>query len=119
MRAFLPLLVWVVVVWTIGGLDPVPGASEATDRFDKVGHLAMYGGLGFLCGRAWRSIDGRAAAAAVFILLALAFGAADEWRQLWLDGRSASVADWIADAAGVLGGFFLAASFFGRQRQRT
>jgi VanZ family protein len=55
----------------------------------------------------------------VFILLALAFGAADEWRQLWLDGRSASVADWIADAAGVLGGFFLAASFFGRQRQRT
>lgn len=118
LRAFLPLLVWAALVWTIGGLDSVPGAMDVPTNLDKVAHLLMYGALGLLCGRAWRSSGGGVAVAVVLVVLALALGAADEWRQLGVVGRTASVADWVADAAGVLGGFFLAASY-ARQRQRT
>jgi VanZ family protein len=77
----------------------------------------MYGVLGLLCGRAWRLLGGRRSAV-VFIALALAMGAADEWRQRALAERSSSAADWLADAAGVVGGFVLAVSY-ARQRQRT
>jgi VanZ family protein len=119
LRAFLPLLLWAAVVWLIGGLDEVPGGdADVTKKLDKLAHLVMYGALGFLCGRAWRLVDGRAGFAVVLILLGLALGATDERRQLGIAGRTGSAADWFADAAGVLGGFVLAASH-ARQRQRT
>jgi VanZ family protein len=115
LRAFLPLLVWAAVVWVIGGLDTVPGDPDVTKKLDKVGHLGMYGAVGFLCGRGWRLSGARGGAAALLVVLALAMGAADEWRQLGIAGRSGSAADWVADAVGVVAGFFLAASYL-RQR---
>ena len=36
------------------------------------------------------------------VLLALAFGATDEWHQSFVAGRDASAVDWLADAAGAI-----------------
>jgi VanZ family protein len=116
-RVLLPLIVWAGLVWTIGGLHDLPGNDEILQRWDKVGHFGMYGVLGFLCGRAWWQIRG-GVAAVVLIAFGLALGGADEWRQVGIAERSGSAADWLADTAGVLGGFLLVA-LYARPRQRT
>ena len=118
LRAFLPVLVWATLVWLIGGMEEVPGDENVTKHFDEVAHLVMYGLLGFLSGRAWRLLGGGVTVGIVLVVLALGMGGADEWRQLGLSGRTGSVTDWLADAVGVLSGFFLAATY-ARQRQRT
>src|SRR5687767_2920116 len=110
LRAFLPVLVWATLVWLIGGIDDVPGDENLTKHFDEVAHLVMYGLLGFLSGRAWRMLGGGVTVGVILVVLALGMGVADEWRQLSMSGRTGSVTDWLADAAGVLGGFFLAAT---------
>jgi VanZ family protein len=37
-------------------------------------------------------------------LLAAAFGATDEWHQMYVPGRFPELRDWVADAAGALAG---------------
>jgi len=118
LRALMPVLVWAMLVWLIGGMDEVPGDENLTKNFDEVAHMAMYGLLGFLGGRAWRLLGSSVSLGIVLVVFALGMGAADEWRQLGMSGRTGSVTDWVADAVGVLGGFFVAVAY-GRQRQRT
>ena len=114
-RAFVPALAWAALVWFIGGLQHIP-VTTYTSGLDKLAHFAMYGVLGWLCARGWLAGGGRGLAA-VLITLALLMGAADEWRQAQLTTRSAELADWLADAAGVLTGFYVAV-LFARKRQR-
>jgi VanZ family protein len=114
--ALLPPFLWAGTVWMIGGLQTIP-LSSAVTRYDKVAHFVMYGVLGFLCGRSARSIGGRWPAV-LLIAGALALGATDEWRQIALTSRSAELADWYADAVGVVTGFLIAARG-ARQQQRT
>lgn len=66
---------------------------------DKAVHVAMYAGLTWLVVRAL-SPAMTATRVVVVILMAAAFAAADEWHQRFIPGRSTSVADWVADAAG-------------------
>lgn len=106
LRAFAPAIVWAAVVWTIGGLDSVPGVP-VVPHIDKAGHFAMYGVLGFLAGRGWIAAGTRAGQWWP-ILLVLAMAAADEYRQSLSATRSAEFADWVADTAGAGCGFFLA-----------
>jgi len=83
---------------------------------DKVVHLCMYGVLGFLLSRA---MDDRTGQRLRAFLGAFAFcvvmGGADEWHQLYIPGRSAEVADWMADATG---GFVGAATWILRSRHK-
>jgi len=63
---------------------------------DKVVHFAVYGLLGTLACRPARTWRG----AVLAVVAASAFGASDEWHQSFVPGRSAEVADWVADTAG-------------------
>lgn len=74
---------------------------------DKVVHFAVYGLLATLVCRLGR---GRPAAVGAFIATA-AFGAADEWHQSFVPGRSAELADWFADALGAAVGVTLYAGW--------
>jgi VanZ family protein len=68
---------------------------------DKAGHIGMYAVFSYLTCRAasdWRPTVG--VIAAVCAALAV-WGALDEWHQVLIAGRSAEVADWLADVAGV------------------
>ena len=85
-----------------GVFIPVIGIPHA----DKVVHLCMYGTLGFLLARA---IDNAAGTARIrgflgAFLFCTVMGAADEWHQLYIPGRTAEVADWMADSIGGLAG---------------
>lgn len=98
-------------------LPVAPGLFERTG-LDKVVHIVMYGVLGWLCARALHRAEGFCAAAAILlaILLTSAYGASDEWHQVYVPGRYPSGADWIADTAGAC----LAAWFYLRtQRAAT
>ena len=71
-------------------------AGPRIPHFDKVVHFSVYGLLGTLV---YRAMPGRGAA--WWALLAVsAYGATDELHQYFVPGRSAEIADWIADTAG-------------------
>jgi VanZ family protein len=76
---------------------------------DKAAHFIMYAGLGLLLARAMhnppRTTWIREAVAAV--LLVAAIGAADEWHQQYIQGRSTEFADWMADTGGGFAGAFV------------
>lgn len=82
---------------------------------DKTAHLALYAVLAFLVARAMAPRGG-----AVRLLSALAatltFAAVDEWHQRFIPGRTASLADFAADAAGATAGVVAAAAFAGSAR---
>ena len=95
---WIPVLLWIGVILTATSLPNAPAAPAA--GVDKLGHLAMYGVLGMLVLRAaW---DGPPTPRSVVLMLAAIalFAAADEWHQQFIPGRSAEVADWLADVAG-------------------
>jgi VanZ family protein len=106
LRRFWPALLYAGAIWIVGGLRNTPHAPSGLG-LDKVAHFLMYGGLGYLLGRGW-AVAGRGMGWVVPVLLALLLGAADELRQAALPTRSAELADWFADAAGITLGFLLA-----------
>lgn len=105
-RAWWPVVAWMgaIVFFTTVPVPHVPIATRAP-HLDKLAHFLLYLGLGWSLGRAlW--ISGRATPGWVTaaVLSGLAFAVLDEWHQELLPARHASVADWLADAAGVLAG---------------
>ena len=85
------------VVFFASGRSSV--ASPGWIGIDKVAHFAVFGLLGILVARTqpprrwWLGI-----------LIASAYGGADEWRQSFTPGRFVEVADWVADTLGALVG---------------
>jgi VanZ family protein len=105
-RAFAPALIWAAAVWFIGGMQSTPSVP-AVPGLDKAAHFAMYGVLGFLLARGWTVVGWRGAWL-LPVLVALLLGIADERRQRAVPGRSAEVADWLADLGGASAGVFIA-----------
>ena len=64
---------------------------------DKVAHFSVYGLLGTLVVRAFRS--GWRGAVLALITVSF-FGVTDEWHQSFVPGREADVMDWLADTSG-------------------
>jgi VanZ family protein len=64
----------------------------------------MYGVLAALLTRVVQVDFGRWRAVIVGIAIASAFGAADEWHQRFIPGRSTELADWEADSLGACAG---------------
>lgn len=98
-----PSPLWRRLFWPLAIAGLVLSASHRSDiaapavtNIDKFSHFAVFGLLGtLLCrlGQGWR-------AAAWALLAVSAFGAADEYHQSFVPGRSPEVADWIADTLG-------------------
>jgi VanZ family protein len=76
---------------------PVPQVGQG----DKLVHVLLYGILAWLVARAAPRVTASPGPAAAALLGLLAFAAVDEWHQGLVPGRSASAADWVADAMGV------------------
>jgi VanZ family protein len=60
----------------------------------------MYAVLGYLVFRALEQSSSRAGAIALAIALCAAWGAIDEWHQIFVPGRAAELQDWMADVVG-------------------
>lgn len=83
---------------------------------DKYIHFLGYFVMAILTVRllqAWNLWSYRAAAVAICILLC--FAAVDEWTQRYVQ-RDSDLLDWLADAAGVFGGVFVARFHWGKSK---
>jgi VanZ family protein len=98
---WLPVALYMAAIFYVSSLPqpPVPPGG------DKPWHLLAYFGLGVLttgavAGGLAVPIGSRTAVLAMAI--AIAYGATDEFHQLFVPGRSAQLADLVADAIGVV-----------------
>jgi VanZ family protein len=109
---WLPPLVWMAAIFVVSS-QPNP-APEVTSRvWDKLLHAIEYGTLGLLCCRALTREGLRWETAALGgICLAAAYGASDEYHQLFVPMRDASIRDWFAD---VVGAAVAAVAYSGRR----
>ena len=74
---------------------------------DRVGHFVLFAVLGNALAwgaRRWR----RHLSEVVLLLLGVVFAATDEWHQSMVPPREPSVADFVADALGLVVGYLLA-----------
>lgn len=106
------LAVWGWAVAILVGTS-IPGRQlpSSFPHADKLVHLALYGTLGLLVGRALalRGALGRGLVAALVALAAVAlFAAFDEWHQDFIPGRSSDRIDWLADVVGATAGLLVA-----------
>jgi len=91
-------------------------AAPPIVNVDKYGHFLVYGLLAtLLCrlGTGWP-------AAGWALLAASAYGATDEWHQLFVPGRSCDVFDWLADTTGaaLAVGLYAGWGFYRRMLER-
>jgi VanZ family protein len=100
--AYAPAMVWAALLLFVGGRSDVP-TVETPLPLDKAAHFLLYGFLGALVARGWQWSQ-RWPSIVWPLLLAGGVGAADELHQRSVAGRSSEIADWIADAAGILTG---------------
>ena len=105
-----PAVLWAALIFFLSsGPRDIP-APEVVG-IDKVLHFGAYGVLGFLLARGRLSF-------ALTALIGILYGASDEVHQMFVPGRSPSVFDWIADAAGVLAGVYLYTRWRARRPDR-
>ncbi|MFM2141143.1 MAG: hypothetical protein RLZZ25_1408 [Gemmatimonadota bacterium] len=95
---FWPALLWAALI-LVGTSWPNISVGPDIGGLDKVVHFSMYGGFAYLLLRAsrYRASWGRVA---IVLGCVAVFGFLDELHQAYIPGRSASVADWIADLLG-------------------
>jgi VanZ family protein len=97
---WLPPVVYMAVIFYLSSQpDPLP---EVTARvWDKILHAVEYAGLAALLGRALLGEGLRPLTAfGAAMLLAAAYGATDEYHQLWVPLRTGDLQDWMVDVIG-------------------
>ncbi|HEU4725915.1 MAG TPA: VanZ family protein [Candidatus Eisenbacteria bacterium] len=102
-KYWLPAIAYVGLIFSLSSIhgQDIPGNIP---YLDKVAHLLEYSLLGLLLGRAIRFTmtgKGKAAAAGATMLLGAAVGAADEFYQRGVPGRSSDVRDWLTDVTAI------------------
>jgi len=94
---WLPAFAWMAFIfWLSSRPLPAPAGFEIPD---KIVHLSVYAVLGALLWWAAAPL-GRAPAARLAVTLSALYGASDEAHHHFVAGRSADIADWVADIAG-------------------
>ena len=99
---WLPAVAWAAFLFLLSSRSSVP--SPGVPHLDKVAHFGVYFVLGaLLCYAAGRT----GASLVTVVLIGALYGASDEFHQWFVPGRSVSLADWIADVAGVAAAAYL------------
>jgi VanZ family protein len=103
---WLPPLLWTGLILLGTSWPSISVGPDTVVGLDKAMHFGVYGMLAVLVVRAVQPPI--SLTHALLILLTLSgFGAADEWHQGFIAGRSSSFYDWIADTLGILVGLWV------------
>ncbi|MFN7977064.1 MAG: VanZ family protein [Vicinamibacterales bacterium] len=95
-----PVVAYMSLVFGLSAMSSPPSPIHVND---KIEHFVFYGGLALVALRA--TAGGRVAGVTTRALIAAwaiasFYGATDEFHQWFVPGRSADVADWLADTFG-------------------
>ncbi|HJK90044.1 MAG TPA: VanZ family protein [Polyangiaceae bacterium LLY-WYZ-15_(1-7)] len=104
---WLPAFAYMALIFAVSSIAVVAPMIDSFPLKDKGVHFLEYAVLGFLCAHAaLRTWPDRAPlrTLALGAFLATAWGLSDELHQAFVPGRSAEVADLVADAIGALAG---------------
>jgi VanZ family protein len=113
-----PVVAYCAGIFYLSSLSMPPAPLDVFP--DKLGHIILYGGLGFLVARYLRIGHGLGGLAigALAAIFCLVYGATDEFHQYFVEGRNAEIGDVVADFfGGILGGS--AYDLFRRNRLQT
>jgi VanZ family protein len=114
---WLPPLLWTALILVGTSWPSISVGPDDIIGLDKAIHFGAYGVLALLVRRALLAPS--SLGTAVLIVLALSgFGAIDEWHQSFINGRSSSVFDWIADTLGAITGVIAARYLLPPRRDR-
>jgi VanZ family protein len=104
---WVPVAVYCAGIFVLSSIERPPDSISFLP--DKLAHLILYAGLGFLTARGLVRTRGmKALSFRIFAaLFALAYGITDEIHQHFVPGRTPELGDVAADAAGGLLGAFL------------
>ena len=98
-----PPVLYAALIFWLSSLSTVPSAPR---HVDKVFHFFEYSLLAKLF---WRAFGGtflrlkKMKRALLVFCITVPYAASDEIHQMFVKGRTASLYDWIADVAGILG----------------
>jgi len=112
----LPALGWAILLLFLGSRPDLPGPDLAI-RLDKIAHFLAYGVLGGLAAWGCRG-GGICGRRSILLVIPLLVGVADELNQSRVPGRSAELADWLADCAGVLLAYMLVWLMFSNREEK-
>ena len=96
MRRWLPPALWAALILVLTSLPTPPDLTGGIPHLDKLVHVLLYAGQGWLVTRALRT---RFAALAAALIGIAVFGLIDEWHQQFFS-RDPNLMDWIADVIG-------------------
>lgn len=99
----MPALAWAALIEVLTSWPRMP-TFDAPPGADKLVHFGLYAVLATLTMRAAGARQSSARAVLAVALALLVWGLLDEWHQAFIPGRSADVADWAADAVGMIAG---------------
>ena len=113
---WLPALAWMAgIFWLSSGTLPSTGGIEIPDKVAHFGAWLILGALAW-----WAAAPfGRTQATLLAVVVSAAYGAADEFHQWFVPGRSSDVRDWLADAAGAACAVVLLALIAGRRHRES
>ena len=101
---WLPPVVYMLLIFFLSS-ESAPLPEVTTRVWDKALHAIEYGTLALLFCRAFNGEGyGRLAAMVLALVFTSAYGASDEWHQLFVPLRSSSIYDWFADSIGGMAG---------------
>ena len=105
LRYQLPVFLWAGLIFAVSSYPHLPTPETSFRHLDKIAHFFEYGVLGYLMTRSFFN-HGRASvsrkAIPLALLLGLVLAGTDEFYQLFVPGRMASLGDFFADGTGVL-----------------
>ena len=122
LRLWGPFVFWVLLIFALSSYPKAIIPQSKYISWDKLAHLTEFGILSYLTARALRFSGIRALASRylwITTIFGLLYAISDEWHQLFVKGRRASVYDIAADFMGVLLGVLLFALLLRRKSRAS
>ncbi|GBE28406.1 vanZ like family protein [bacterium BMS3Bbin03] len=107
---YLPAILYAGVIFALSSMKNLHIPDIGISWSDKIAHFMEYSIFSFFMVRAFyygSSPENRKRNLWIAILLSLLYAASDEFHQIYVPGRTASVSDWMADSVGITLGYFL------------
>jgi VanZ family protein len=115
---WIPALLWAAGIYCLSALSNPPSPGPQFPFKDKVGHWLLFCGLGWLSAWALRRAHNFSLPKTFLLatLISSAYGASDEFHQLFVPHRSCELGDWLVDT---LGASAAAAAFYVYESHRS